>query len=170
MAIIHTLLDAEDLHRVVHLADRRNFIKQVRGTCSRRIDPKKTDFGIHLEGVAAEFVVSRQLGVDMNRDVYLGGDDGIDLEFNYWRLQIKGYPYNGPNFRVYLNDMREFRKADVLVAVHILSWDQYDILGCIHRDRFKKICKEDNFGYGQRICILPQELDDLSTLREAIPQ
>lgn len=170
MTIIHTTLDAEDLLRIVLLADRRNFGKQGRGIPSRRIDPKKTDFGIHLEGVMAEYVVARELGTDMNREVYLRGDDGIDLEYNYWRLQIKGYPYNGPNFRVYLNDMREFRSADVLVAVHILTFDQLDILGCIHRDKFPKVCKADNFGHGRRICVLPQDLDDLSVIREAMPQ
>lgn len=157
-----------DLPIVYTLALKRQAFKEALGVKSGRIDPNITDFGGHYIGAMGEFVVARQLGIDLDRAIYLGGDDGVDLEkYHGWTLQVKTIYHPTPTPHIAFNQLADF-KASVCIAVKVRSPVTLAILGAISRQKFTAKHKPCNLKHGDRVGVLPDQLMALPEFMDTV--
>jgi hypothetical protein len=159
-------LDEWDLPVIHVFALKRQAFKAALGVKSRRIDNSITDFGSHYIGAMGEYVVARELGISIDKAIYLGGDNGVDLHnYHGYTLQVKTIHYGGPNPHIVFPKVSDF-KADACIAVQIQTPVTLAILGCISRQRFQDMFKPCNLGYGDNVAVMPDQLSALSVFLE----
>lgn len=156
-----------DLPQVHTLALKIQAFKEACHVASRKIDPNLTEFGADYIGAMGEFVVARELGIEVDRAIYLGGDNGLDLEkYHGWTLQVKTTHYSGPNPHVVFPRLTDF-KADCCIAVQIWTPVTLAILGVISQSRFRKHCQP----WGKlpdNVAVLPDQLTSLKEFMDTV--
>lgn len=160
-------LDAFAIGDILTLTCLRQFHKQANNIPTGRIDPTLTDWGCHFVGAMGEYVVARELGIPVNEEIYLGGDDGVDFVYYGKTLQVKTIMYGGPDPWIVFNHLSDF-KAWACIPVQIKNPVTVEILGCISRHRFREIYKPCNLGHGDRVGVKVEQLNHLSVLLEAV--
>ncbi len=143
--------DPFDLQMVNMFAARQRAVKEANGVSTRRSAPNSTEFELHYIGALGEYAVAKALGLKLDKRVHVGADDGSDLSFRGRTIQVKTFTFTGPNFQFFVNP-GEF-KADVAVAVQVLSPIRVRLLGWIERTLFEREASTRDYGHGKRLCV-----------------
>lgn len=77
--MIYFELSAQDLLTASEIGLARDANKQLAGVYSRRFDAHSSDSRIHIVGAMGEIAVARCYGLQVNTDLYLDGDGGVDF-------------------------------------------------------------------------------------------
>lgn len=102
--------------QVADLAQRRNGNKRKHGVADRACSTIGSE-AIDEDGIVGEIAVASWLGVDIDRDVYVGADRGFDLtSARGSTIDVK--TTRKPRGRLFFNDTASF-KADIAVLVVI---------------------------------------------------
>lgn len=156
-------LDPFDLLIIAMTAARRSAIKDALRTQSNKFNSDRTEFETHYVGFIGEFVVAKALGVDADRSVMIGSDNGVDLMFRNASIQVKTTTYVGKEPEIKFNDLSDF-KTDIAAGVQILSPVRCVIMGWISRDDFVFNHKVKNYGYGDRAVVGQKNISPIETL------
>lgn len=87
----HVSLTNEEVQKARRLAEGRDSAKIGAG----RIDADQDRRDVHRRGVEGEIAVARYLGVDVDEQVYSRGDDGSDLTYNTFDIDVKTTQHDG---------------------------------------------------------------------------
>ena len=140
----------------------RSAPKRLKGIPSRKVDPKRSQLEIDLEGLKAEYAVGLVLGLKPDLEGRLRGDDGHDLVGeSTWQVKANKYARGD----LYVNTLEEV-VSDNLVLVHRTRDESVvEIAGYVGRQSFVSDCHIADYGYGKRYA-LPHE--SLHSMMEAI--
>ena len=155
--------NAYELQFLAMTAERRQCVKLVSPNERHGIDKSRSDFSLHVHGVAGEMAVARLLGVKIDTSVSLTGDDGHDLLYNGQTLQVKTNSSNKTPY-FYVPEKEKFI-SKVGVLTKPASMASVDILGWIPRERFMLTCEPVNFGYRTNYGVRAETLDSPETLK-----
>lgn len=134
------------------------------GVVRNRRVADKTDFQMNLDGLKAEYVVAKYLGVPMDDEISLRGRRrNGDLNYLGQRLEVK---YNSwATGDLYFNDLYDFR-ADVAVLVVPGVKGSVRIVGWIERGDFAKKAEVKNWGHGARVSVSQMDLKPIEELKQ----
>jgi hypothetical protein len=155
-------LRAGELTYISVIANRRHENK--RNVRSKKWS-RKTEFGIHYEGVMTEYAVRKhfELGYKDLEELYVYGDDGVDVMVCGWSCHVKKSVGNNAVVNQPLDD---WFTAPVGIFVKILSPTRLEILGCISKKKFEKLATEKDYGYGPRLQVPKEQLSPVDVLVE----
>lgn len=159
-------LTIEEVCEAVSLAHGRNK-KLAAGIPSRKYDKSRSDIEIDILGMIAEMTVAKELGLEVDKGVWLHGDGGKnDLRVGDLSIAIKSSPHKTAH--LYFNTLNHF-KDDIAVLV-VASGDvtKPRVCGWITKLEFSGICEELNFGYGSRVGITQDKLRPIEELKAFI--
>jgi hypothetical protein len=124
---------------------------------------RKTEFGVHYEGVMTEYAVRRHLDVGYKEleELYALGDDGVDVMVGKYPCHIKK---SVGAYAVVNQPLDEWFTAPVGIFVDILSPTELEILGCISKKKFEADAEEHDYGYGVRLRVHKTKLSPLEVL------
>ena len=152
----------EELEDARQVAERRYEHKRRHGIRIPRIDRLQSDFEMIHVGVLGEIAIARRCGVDIDRELYLYTDGGVDLVVNGCKVQVKKNMNRGTP-HLYFNRLEEF-VADVAVLLVKDPPRTVYIAGSIGRARFERESHVRDFGYGPRVVMPWYQLDDFDSL------
>ena len=124
---------------------------------------KHSDIDTHLIGMVGEFAFGKATGLQVQTDVSLGGDNGVDFLVNDMGLQVKtrstaGYPTPDllcrPHHANSLYYILAYWDLITPVVVTLVGWCDRDLL----------ISKTKNFGRGNRYMVLRNDLTDIDSM------
>lgn len=130
----------------------------MRGIPGRKVDPRRSQLEIDLEGLKAEYAVGLVLGLQPDLESRLGGDDGHDLKGTQtWQVKHNRYPGGD----LYVNTLDEV-VSDNLVLVHPTGDGAVvEIPGYVDRGSFMANCHITDYGYGKRYALSQDKLRSL---------
>ena len=131
---------------------------------NRRLDLKRSDFEVNLIGALGEVAVCTALGVPFQMTVKQFGDDGSDLEFNGYSLQVKTISNLYAKSHLVVRDMTK-TNADVFVACALAGPATVEILGAISRTKFLREAVDKDLGYGPMPSIDTRLLTDIDSAK-----
>lgn len=144
--------NAFDLQEIILHSERINCVKKFMHVGSKKYDTTKGEFELTLLGNMGEFAVARYFDVPMQHDLYLKGDNGVDLVINEWQCHIKATTYNGRNPHFFVDNMSCFT-APIGIGTRILSPTKVEITGIISRPTFGAIAVTKDWGHGDRLAV-----------------
>lgn len=134
---------------------------------TRKFVQRLSDQDLHDIGVQTEFGVAKYLGIDIDRSISPSGDDKVkDLQYGDAKIQVRAR-FKRANGDLFFNNLEDF-KANVAVLVIFYEDGNMEIVGWCSKDRFLKNHHIDNFGHGQRYCLLQEHLRDMRDLKAAL--
>lgn len=144
--------DAFDMAHLVLYAERVRCVKDALKVASRKYDSTQSEFELDFIGAMGEYAVCKYFDIPMNREIYIGGDNGVDIDIHGSTCQIKTInpKWNDPD--LYFNDESCF-STDVAICTKIISPVKVEIIGCISKRKFMTICFPTNYGHGPRIAV-----------------
>ena len=124
------------------------------------------DYSMTLIGYMGEAAVCKLLGKDFTVDVAMWGDDGNDLTFNDYTMQIKtsSRDFGGKNI-LYVDDIHKVQ-SDILIGASIVAPAMVNLYGAMTRDKFMQFAYKHDFGYGQRDCVNEKSLSSIENMME----
>ena len=136
----------------------RSVPKRLKGIPGRKVDPRRTQLEIDLEGLKAEYAVGLVLGLKPDLEGKLGGDDGHDLKGeSTWQVKHNRYPHGD----LYVNTIEEV-VSDNLVLVHPTGVEAVvEIAGYVDKGSFVSHCHCTDYGYGTRYALSQDKLRSL---------
>ena len=158
-------LNAFDLLYIAVFAERQHNVKVATCAASKKHDRNKSEYELHYIGAMGEYAVSKYFGVPMDTSVHVGGDNGIDLIINEWECHVKTFTFGGKNIEFYIDDMDAFT-SDIGIFTQVVSPTRIRIRGCISRRMFETKCTTKDYGYGDRLMVLPHDLSTVDRLTE----
>ena len=102
------LLDGLDLAEVERIARGRNDRKEQVDVKSKKVDVTKGELGAHLMGLRGEYAVGKLLGLPLDEDCWLHGDNGVDLEVAGYTFSVRTRGANGWDYALMCTDTSEF--------------------------------------------------------------
>jgi len=156
-------LTARELAYLEMLAHGRNDPK-IGVVANRRIDERTDDYQMNLNGLKAEYVVAKYLGVELDDEINLAGRRrrGNLRYFDRW-LEVKWN--NRSTGDLYFDNLLQFG-ADVAVLVVPGPRGAVRIVGWITRDEFKAKWIMRDWGYGNRLCVGQMDLKPIENLKQ----
>jgi hypothetical protein len=171
---VYTLSRPEIAH-VEALARARQGIKESHGVPSRRFDPHHDDLALHRGAVAAEYAVSRLLGLVMDERVSPAGNQrGWDLVTpGGTTIDVRYRQRRGWDLALTSADRGAFR-----AWIAILVWPghagdpphTYELVGWLTRLQFVAWAKPADYGYGPRLVVPAARLAPLDTLAAVLAE
>lgn len=129
---------------------------------SVKIDQRRTDHEVNVEGAIAEIVFFRCFGQDWKPKVYDGGDPGHDLVVSEFQIQVKATRYK--EGRLLVGPKKLLPHVEILALVIVNeSLMECTLAGWVMRKRWDKEHGVGDFGYGPRDFL---EQPYLSALRD----
>lgn len=130
----------------------------MKGIPGRKIDRKRSQLEIDLEGLKAEYAVGLVLGLEPDLEGRLGGDDGHDLKGeSTWQVKHNRYSHGD----LYVNTIEEL-VSDNLVMVHPTGVEAVvEIAGYVDKGSFVSDCHIADYGYGKRYALSHDRLHSL---------
>ena len=150
-------LSAFDLQYIAMYAERQRCVKRATGVNSKKYDKNKSEYELHYIGAMGEFAVAKHLVVPLDEAVYAIGDDGTDLMVNGWKCHVKTFAFPAKRIDYFIDGMNEFT-ADVGIFAQVLSPVRVKVAGCISRARFESTATVKNYGYGDRLKVVDEDL------------
>lgn len=158
-------LTERELQHAHAIAHGRNAPKQAAGVVDQRFDPNRTSFGVQLAGYLGELAVAKALGISTDTSLHLSGDNGTDLSYRGYSLQVKTRIRRANGDLIF--PVAKPLKADVAVLVIQQSESEYLIAGIIGRSRFYRISKPLFMYNGECLAVGQKDLLPLQVLRIA---
>ena len=153
-------------------------IKQKYGITNVRPDGSVSVRKHHEVGGLAEEFVADLLGVDVNRQVTVGGDDGVDLLFRGWKIGVKYVSWHGADIYLKVNvtdkdgsPAKDAANCDIHVCVNGSPEYGFKFVGCASK-KSVLAAQQIDFGYGPKYAIhqdMLGTLDQLLSLRHKHP-
>ena len=156
-------LTDEDREIASVLAHKRNDPKIAYAVPNYRFDESHSDFDIHYVGVLAEIAVAKVLGISVDKNIDLGGDQKFDLVWKGLKIQVK---YNHYSWGELYLVKGEPLVADVYVLV-VGDIHKMTIKGWATRNDFAKATIK-NYGYGERLALFQKQLREFAELQTTI--
>jgi hypothetical protein len=164
MTIIYEFTE-DDLALADQLAHLRNDRKVAMGITSKKFDPSKSEWDAHYQGILGELGAARALGVPIDKEEVLSGDNGVDLrlrgglsaEIRYRTQRGWDFALNGANI--------SYLKSDV----GILVWpgvkeNTVELIGWTSRIHILQHGEIMNFGYGDRLVLKHRQTVEMDRL------
>jgi hypothetical protein len=163
-------LSPVDMYKVLHYSsvvyETKRINQNNKSVTNHRFSEDIDDYGMHLIGYMGEAAVCHILGKEFQVDVSKYGDDGHDLRYCGFSMQIKTISRDyGEKNTLYVNAIDEV-KSDILVGVAITGPASVRVYGAITKDKFKRHMYSRNFGYGDRDCVDQQDLPSVQKMME----
>lgn len=158
-------LTEEDLALASRLAHLRNDRKEAMGIRSKKFDPSKSEWDAHYQGILGELGAARALGLDVDEEEILSGDQGVDLtlpsgltaEIRYRTRRHWDFALNGPDI--------SYLKSDVGILVWPgMSPDTVELVGWTTRVHMLKKAARRDFGHGERLVLSYHDLMPMRSL------
>jgi len=158
-----------EVDEVLYWAQEIDEVKRSNNIKNKKFDANNTDVGVHAIGMLGELAAGRIFGVDPDWEIYLSGDNGLDMFAWGLSWQIKTSSMR----KLIFNSEKDF-VADGAVLVHHLATKQkvfvepvFDVVGAIGRNKFFDLYYEQDFGYGTRLVVDSESLIDLHKIKQA---
>lgn len=167
-------LSPVDMYKVMHYASVVYETKRInlvnKSVSNHRFSEDIDDYSMHLIGYMGEAAVCHILGKDFQVDVSKFGDDGHDLRYCGYSMQIKTKSRDyGEKNTLYVNSIDDV-KSDILVGVAITGPASVRVFGAITKDKFKRFMYTRSFGYGDRDCVDQKDLSSVQQMMEFFNQ
>jgi hypothetical protein len=165
-------LTAQELILAAHYAGLIEGVKSVQvkahSASNKRIS-SMGDFAIQYAGMLGEVAVARVIGADVQHAITRGGDGKSDLDVNGRTIQVKTSTHTktGEERRLIFNNESDFA-TEWAVSCSIQSASTVEIHGFISKSRFLKRMFIDDFGYGDRSCVVESDLTPIERFQEAL--
>lgn len=161
-------LNDDDMAAISAIAHGRNSAKEAAGVRSKKFDASKGEEEAHLIGVMGEYAVAKYLGLNIDRVVTLHGDGGRDLTaLDCLSIEVKTRNRRGFDFA-----MNSARTSDIKWDVGVLAYktgsNVIEIAGWISKVSFLSRCTVENYGYGDRLKVGPEQLFALDDFRSTL--
>jgi hypothetical protein len=160
-------ISPEEEELVVTRAKERQANKEARNVVSKRFDPSKSDYQIHLEGMRAEFAAAKVLDANLNWELLVGGDNNNgDLSLKDGRtVSVKFRKREGWDFALQSENPNEFKEdIGVLVYPSNTHFRALNVCRWISREEFQQKSTKANYGYGPRLKISPTQMNPIKSL------
>ena len=119
----------------------------------------------HVQGLLGEYAVAKALNITLDLSLTLHGDDKRDLHLSDGRgIEVKYRNKRGYDFALRSTDPAEF-----VAEIGVLVWPAEggaEIVGCISRQKFLKVAKVADYGYGKRLVAGPEHFTPLEIALE----
>jgi hypothetical protein len=154
-----------------------DFIKRMRkdkvkhNVTDKMFDRNNTSEGINIIGHLGEMAVGRVLQTPVDMEIRTGGDDGNDLTHNGKTIQVKTSTLKSLIFNA-----AHLFKSDIAILVQFIGKDKTEswkdprflIWGWVSREEFMTKHYTHDFGYGERLVLDFNHLENLEQLTEVI--
>jgi hypothetical protein len=150
--------DALDLADILLRADRIFAIRSVLPSAKEKLYGLTRFEGAYL-GQMGEKAVEKFFGIAPHLRLEAGGDGGVDHIINGWQTQTKLSTYQGREPELKFETL-EFFSADVAIVVRLLGPVAAEVIGCITKQKFMRVYKVKNYGYGDHFVCSESELSD----------
>ena len=117
-------------------------------------------------GFKAEYAVARVFNADLP-SLHLINDGGVDIWLENISVDVK--VSNQKDSNLIFDSMDKFR-ADIALFVIQLGDNKFDLIGWITRGAFERQSKRRDFGYGDRLYVSPENLQQIGRLWERIQE
>lgn len=167
--LVYHLTD-EDLSLADRLAHLRNDRKEAMGVRSKKFDRSKSEWEAHYQGILGELGAARALGLEIDREEILSGDQGVDLTLpSGLSVEIRYRTRRGWDFALNGSDV-SFLKSDIGILVWPgMSPNSVELMGWTSRVHMVSNAKTMNFGYGDRLVMPHAKLLPMSKFPARIP-
>jgi hypothetical protein len=163
-------LSAVEMFKVLHYASvvyETKRLSELAGDLSNKKYSKDLEpFNAILVGYMGEAAVCQLLGVDFHVEINKYGDDGSDLRYCGFKLQIKTISKDYGDRNVLYCDCIDEVESDILVGAAIAGPASVNVYGAITRDKFIRLMYTQDFGYGDRDCVHQSELSPIAKMLE----
>lgn len=139
-------LDNDQYRECLDIVEKRSFKKTYKSH-------KEFNSNYELLGCVGEMIFSLVSGLDMNKKILLGGDDGSDFKHG---VQVKTTEEHKVSHLIEFLD-KEHDGYYVLVAVNLEERSGY-VCGVISSEDFKAKREIRNFGFGDRYAVYVDDL------------
>lgn len=150
-----------------------DFVRKVRenkekhGVRDMMFDLNNTSEGINTIGHLGEVAAAKLLGLEVNRDIYVHGDGGLDLELDGTTIQVKTSKLPKMIFNHHLGF-----STDIAVLAQYIGEDnrhaeadpRFLIWGWINKEDFMEKQYPYDFGYGTRLVVESIQLNPIESL------
>lgn len=163
--MIRCSLTPEEIRLAKEIASQRNANKEKNGVASRKVDSGTGEYETHLKGVLGEIVLSDVLGMEMDRTVQQGGDQGWDLRRDGVTAEVKTRIGKAKDFAMY--DAHSDLEADL----GILCWLQEQVVtiaGWLTRAEWLMIAEPLDFGGEKRRGVRHTNMRDPKYLKQLL--
>jgi len=154
-------LSPTDLMKVLHYAsvcyETKRISHERNEVTNRRYATDIDDFSMHMIGLMGEAAVCKVLGIDFHVDIHKFGDDGNDIVYNGYRIQVKTAAKEHKRSVLYVNDIDDVA-SDILVGGFVSSPASVTLIGSASKSHFKRKMYEADFGYGKRDAVNEEDL------------
>lgn len=141
--------------------------KEKHGVRDMMFDLNNTSEGINIVGHLGEVAAAKLLDLKVNRDIYVHGDGGMDLELNGVTIQVKTSKLP----KMIFNHHLDF-STDIAVLSQYIGKDnrnaqddpRFAIWGWIDKEGFMEKYYPYNFGYGNRLVVESIQLNPIDDL------
>ena len=160
---------ALDMAAIVMQAGRLEAGKLAANTPSRKRASRLSELALNIVGVMGEYCVAKVLRVAMDTGIYPARDDGHDMRFNGYTVQVKATTFTGkePNLII---DNEDHLKSDLIYHVQVYGYTNARLLGWITDEAFRAKHATKNFGYGERLYVLHSDLNTPDTIFNLAPR
>lgn len=166
------VLEGADMLQATYHAAVIRGVKAVRaadGAVRNRRVSRLNDFGTHFVGMLGEVAVAKALGVPLRTDQTTGGDGCVDLVVDGQRVQVKTSSWASlPRERLVIVERAEELQAEWLVSCAVKWPTTVEIHGFISRLRFLRTAFRHDFGYGAKLCVKADALQDIGLFGAAV--
>jgi len=163
-------LSAVEMFKVLHYASvvyETKRLSELSGDLSnKKYSEDIDDYSAHLIGLMGEAAVCQLLGVDFHVDIKKYGDDGNDLRYCGFKLQIKTISKDYGDRNILFVDCIDEVESDILVGAAIAGPASVNVYGAVTRDKFIRLMHTRDFGYGDRDCVHQSDLSPIPKMLE----
>jgi len=159
----------EELLKLFRLARQRNDPKQ-RKWKSQGWNRNKSALAGHYDGIMAEMAVAKLLGVEINEEIYEGGDDGSDLVLPDGRtIQVKHRGQRDWDYALNSADLDDFITDIGVLCQPTPEYDDdaVDVVGYITKEQFAERAFRTNFlkkPNGWRLAVQQKDMEPIEAL------
>lgn len=164
---IEITLTAEEVAEGLAFVRKVRENKEKHGVRDMMFDLNNTSEGINTVGHLGEVAAAKLLGLEVNRDIYVHGDGGLDLELDGTTIQVK----TSKLAKMIFNHHLDF-STDIAVLSQYVGKDnrnaqddpRFLIWGWIDKEGFMEKYYPYDFGYGSRLVVESIQLNPIESL------
>jgi len=162
-------LTYENIIEIASIANQRQLNKRQNNVKEQAFKPEiNKGFKLDFFGLLGEFAVSKIFNIEIDKEIYLGGDKGYDLLIHGKKIDVKTTTVQNVNkTSLIVKPSIHCRKTShFYVLCRINDPLQIEILGCMSWGKFDKQKKIRDFGTSEAYCVPANELSKIQMLSE----
>jgi hypothetical protein len=150
--MVEVKLSPEEIQSALQFVEAMREDKKEYNVVDKKFDAKNTSWAVNLMGYLGELAAAKVYKTTTDNRVLTGGDAGHDLVVDDKTYQVKTTVTKELIF-----NSKELFSADYAILVTLIGDrtqphidSRFIVWGDISREDFLKVCKEKNYGYGER--------------------